>query len=298
MSPRVWALFVTVAVLWGIPYAFIKIAVDDGLSPGFLAWSRVLVAAVVLALISRASGVLGQVRGRSRWIAVYAMLEICVPFPLIGFGEQRVSSSLTAILIAAAPSFVAIIALKLVPGERMTGSRLVGLVVGLGGVVALVGLDVAGSGRELVGAGAILVATLGYALGPMVLTLKLADVDTRATMAGATMLGSVVLLPLAIAHPPDGVPSGDGLVAIVVLGLFCTAAAFVAYGRLVAGVGPGRASIVTYVAPVFATGLGVIALDEAVGVGAGVGLVLILVGSWLSTGGRLRRRTGTGVGGG
>ncbi|MEV4422352.1 DMT family transporter [Patulibacter sp. NPDC049589] len=290
MSVRAWGLFVTVAVLWGIPYAFIKIAVDDGISPGFLAWARVVLAAGVLLGVSAAAGILGQLRGRWRWIAAYALVEIAIPFPLIGFGEQRVSSSLTAILIAAAPSFVALLALRLVPGERITGTRLVGLVVGLGGVVALVGIDVAGSSRELVGAAAILLAALGYAVGPMILSRRLQDLDARATMAGATVVGGLLLTPLAIAHPPHEVPSGGGLAAIAVLGLLCTALAFVTYGRLVGDVGPGRASIVTYVAPVFATALGVIALDEHVGAGAAVGLVLILAGSWLSTGGRLRRR--------
>lgn len=250
---------------------------------------RVVVAFAVLLGISLAAGVLRQTRGRWRWILLYSLFEICIPFPLISFGAERVSSSLTAILIAAAPSFVALIALRLEPAERLTRTRLAGLLIGLAGVAALVGIDVAGSTRELVGAGAILFAALGYAAGPMVLSRRLQDVDTRATMAGATLIGTALLLPLAVAGAPDAVPSGGTLASIAVLGLLCTAAAFVTYGWLVADVGPGRASIVTYVAPVFAVALGVVALDEHVGPGAAVGLILILLGSWLSTGGRPER---------
>lgn len=290
MTARAWGLFALVSVLWGMPYAFTGIAVEDGISPVFLSWARVVVAATVLLGTSLAAGVLGQARGRLRWIALYAMFEICVPFPLIAFGQQRVSSSLTAILIAVAPAMVALLALRFAPGERLTRGRVVGLGVGLAGVVALVGIDVAGSPRELVGAGAILFAAAGYAAGPMVLSRRLADVDPRATMTVAALFGAVVLAAPGLATAPDATPSGDVVLAIVVLGLFCTALAFVTYGLLVATVGAGRATVVTYVAPLVATALGVVVLDERVGAGAAVGLVLILLGSWLSTGGRLRRR--------
>ncbi len=290
MSAKGWAAFLTVAVLWGIPYAFIKIAVEDGVPPIFLAWARIVLGAVVLLGLARAAGVLGQLRGRWRWVGVYAVLEISLPFPLIAFGETRVTSSLAAILIAAVPSFVALLALRFDPGERVSGLRLIGLAVGFGGVIALVGIDVSGSTRELVGALAILGAALGYAGGPMILARQFARADPRATMGASLGIAACVLTPFALLDVPDATPSSDALIAIVVLGLFCTAAAFVTFGRLIAEVGPSRASVITYVAPLFAVALGVVALDEAIGVGALVGLVLILLGSWLSTGGRLRRR--------
>ena len=98
MSLRGWALFAAMSVAWGVPYLFIKIAVDDGLSPGFVAWSRVALGALVLLPVALRSGAL---RGLPlRWLVAFAITEICIPFPLIGFGETRVSSSLAAILIA------------------------------------------------------------------------------------------------------------------------------------------------------------------------------------------------------
>lgn len=155
--------------------------------------------------------------------------------------------------------------------------------VGLAGVVALVGVDVAGEADELRGAGAILVAALGYAIGPMVLKRQLADMDARASMAGALVVASLALLPFAAADPPDAVPPGSALAALAVLGFVCTAAGLVGYGILVAEVGAGRALVVTYINPVVALALGIAFLDERPGVGSLVGLVLILVGSWLST---------------
>jgi drug/metabolite transporter (DMT)-like permease len=157
-------------------------------------------------------------------------------------------------------------------------------------VVALVGVDVAGRRDELFGALAILLAAFGYACGPMILTARLADLDTRAAMGMSLAAAAGVLTLPALLSPPDGTPSGEALASIVVLGLFCTAAAFVCWGLLVAEAGASRSSLITYVAPVVAIALGVAILDESVGLGAAVGLVLILTGSWLATGGRLPRR--------
>jgi drug/metabolite transporter (DMT)-like permease len=290
VSTRAWGGFFAVAVLWGIPYLFIRIAVDDGVPPVFLAWARVTMAAAVLLVLARRAGVLGSLRGRWRWVAAYAIAEIAIPFPLIGFGEQRVSSSLAAILIAAVPLIMTVLAIRMDPSERATGWRLVGLCVGLAGVVALVGIDVAGRADELVGALAILLAAAGYAVGPMLLKRDLSGLDARAVMGASLGIVAVVLAPLAAIEPPTRAPSAGALASIVVLGLLCTALAFVVFANLLAEIGPSRASVITYVAPVVAVALGVAVLGERPGVGAVAGLLLILAGSWLSTGGGLRRR--------
>src|SRR5262249_24781467 len=138
-STRGWAAFAAMSAVWGVPYLFIKVAVDDGISPAFVSFARVVIAAAVLLALGAHAGVLSSLRGRWRWLAVYAVAEIALPFPLIAAGEQRVSSSLAAILIACVPLMVAVIALRFDPSERVTGVRLVGLLVGLAGVVALVG---------------------------------------------------------------------------------------------------------------------------------------------------------------
>lgn len=287
MSARAWTAFAAVSFLWGVPYLFIKIAVDDGVPPAFLAWVRVVLGAAVLLAVAQAAGVLASLRGRLRWLAVFGVVEVAIPFPLIAAGELHVSSSLAAIIIATAPLFVALLALRFDSDERVGGTRLAGLLIGLTGVVALVGIDVAGQGEELLGAGAVLVAAFCYAVGPMVLKRHLADLDPRASMGAALAIAALALTPVVAVAPPTVVPSGEAVLSLAVLGLFSTAAAFVLYGMLVAEAGAGRALIITYVAPVVAVALGVAILGERPGAGAVAGLLLILAGSWLSTGGRL-----------
>ena len=121
----------------------------------------------------------------------------------------------------------------------------------------------------------------------MVLKRRLADLDPRASMGAALAVAAVVLTPAALIAPAAAAPSGEAIASLVVLGIFCTAAAFAFYGTLVAEAGPGRALVITYIAPVVAVALGVAVLGERPGAGAGAGLLLILAGSWLATGGRM-----------
>jgi drug/metabolite transporter (DMT)-like permease len=273
-----------------MPYLFIRVAVDGGLGPLFLAWSRISIGAVLVSAIAWRAGVLASLRGRWLWLLAYTVPEIVVPFPLIAAGERRVASSLTAIIIASVPLIIALLALRFEPSERVRGRRLGGLLLGFAGVVALVGVDVSGTGAELAGAAAILVAAVGYAIGPMIYKRKLADLDPRAAMAGALAIGGLILAPAGALDVPRAAPSPAALASLAVLAVFCTAAAFVIYGWLVAEVGPARASVITYVAPVLAVALGVIVLGERPGAGALGGLVAILTGCWLATGGRLPPR--------
>ena len=260
---------------------------DEGLSPAFISWSRVVMAAAVLLALAHRAGALRSLAGRGRWLAAYALLEIAIPFPLIAAGEEHVDSSLAAIIIASVPLLIAVLALRFDHAERATGSRLAGLLVGFTGVVVLVGVDVAGESDELLGAAFILLASVGYAAGPMILRRHLSDLDQRAVMAVALTIAAVFLTPITAVGLPSEPPSADAILSIVVLGLFCTAAAFVVFGRLIAEIGPGRALVITYVNPVVALALGMAVLGERPGAGAIAGLLLILAGSWLSTDGRL-----------
>jgi drug/metabolite transporter (DMT)-like permease len=290
MTRRAWLAFASISLIWGVPYLFIRIADQGGMTPFLLAWARVTLAALVLLALAWRAGTLGTLRGRGRWLLAYAVAEISIPFPAIAFGEQRVSSSLAAIMIAAVPLILAVLAFRFDPSERPTAGRALGLLVGFAGVIALVGIDVASSGRELVGAVAILFAALGYAIGPMVLKLRLAGLDARAAMGGSLGLASVLLLPFALADLPRRAPTAGAWVSVVLLGLLCTALAFVVFAGLIREAGTSRAAVITYINPVVAVGLGVTLLGEQPNAGDVAGLLLILAGSWLSTGGRMPPR--------
>jgi len=290
MSRRAWSAFAAVSVLWGIPYLFIKIADDHGMPPLVLAWGRVLLGAAVLLAIAGRAGTLASLRGRGRWLLAFAVLEIAIPFPLIALGETKVASSTAAIVIAAVPLIITLLVLRFEPSERVTGRRLGGLVVGFVGVAALVGVDVSGGGGELLGVGAILLAACGYASAPLILKRHLIDVDPTAVMAVCLTIAAAILTPFAIADWPNRAPSGGAFAAVAALGLLCTALALVLMAILIGAAGPARASVITYINPVIALGLGIVFLGESPGAGSLVGLALILVGSWISTRGSAQTR--------
>jgi drug/metabolite transporter (DMT)-like permease len=287
MTRRAWLAFAGCSVLWGVPYLFIRIAVRGGVPPALLACGRVSLAAVVLLTLAARAGTLPQLRGRWRAVIAYGVVEVSVPFPLIAAGEQRVSSSLAAIVVASVPLIGAVLALRFDHSERPTPLRAAGLIIGFVGVIVLMGLDATGSGRELLGAGAILVAAVGYAIGPMILKLKLGGVDPRALMGASLAAAAVVLAVPAVLSAPARTPTTGAIASVIVLGLVCTAAAFVVLAVLIREAGTSRALVITYINPVIAVALGVTLLGEQPGAGAVAGLLLILAGSWLSTGGRL-----------
>ena len=286
MSARAWVTFAAVSVLWGIPYLFIKIAVDD-LSPGFVAWGRVAIGAAILLPFAWRLRALEGLRGHLRPVVAYAACEIAVPFFLIAAGEQHVSSSLASILISTMPLMVALLALRFAPAERPTPRRLLGLVIGLGGVVALLGIDVAGHADELFGAACVLVATLGYATAPIIINRRLSEQHPLGPVSAGLLLATFALAPLAAVTAPDSMPPGGAIAAVVVLGVGCTAAGLVLFFVLITEAGPSRASVITYINPIVAVALGVTLLDERLGAAAVAGLLLILAGSWLATDGRL-----------
>jgi drug/metabolite transporter (DMT)-like permease len=286
MSARGWILFAAVSVIWGMPYLFIKLAVEE-MSPSLVAWSRLAIAAAVLLPIAWRLGALRGLGSRWRVLVAFGAVEMAVPWPLIGFGEVRISSSVTAILIATVPLVVALLAVRFDHSERPTPTRLGGMLIGFAGVAALVGIDIGGRTDELVGAAVVLGAAVCYAIGPMIVKRRLSDVDPLGPVAASLGVATLLLTPLAAADLPDEPLSAEALWSVIVLGLICSALAFLFFFRLIAEVGPGRATIITYINPVVALALGVAILDESVTAGAVVGLLLILAGSWLSTDGRL-----------
>ncbi len=286
MSASARTLFAADSVLWGIPYLFIKLAVED-LSPVMVAWGRILVAFAILLPYALHKGALRGLGKHWKPLLIYSIVEIVLPWPLIGFGEQRVSSGLAAILIAAVPLVVALMALRMDPDERAEGARLVGLVIGFAGVVVLLGFDVAGRPGELLGGLAILLAAVGYAAGPMIIKHRFGNLDPLGPVTASMGISALVLTPPALASAPASMPSSDTIISVVVLGLACSALAFLLFFALIGEVGPGRATVITYVNPVVAVALGVALLDESLAPSAVAGLLLILAGSWLSTGGRM-----------
>lgn len=286
MSRRGWLLFVAMGVIWGIPYLLIKVAVAE-LAPSTLVLVRTALAAALLLPIALARG---QVRPLlARWwpLVLFTVVEICIPWLLLGFAEQRLSSSLTGLLIAAVPLIGALIALGGPAGERLGARRSVGLLLGAAGVAALVGFEVgAGDSRAIAAIAGVVVC---YAVGPVILSRSLSDLPQLGTVALALGLAAVAYIPAGVAQAPSSWPSAEVVAAVVVLSVVCTALAFLLFFALIAEVGPARSVVITYVNPAVAVLLGVTLLDEPFTVVTAVGFTLILLGSVLATGRRRGR---------
>jgi drug/metabolite transporter (DMT)-like permease len=281
VSRRAWGLFAVVSLLWGMPYALIKVALRD-VSPAELAFLRVTIGFVVLAPHAWRSGAMSGLRGRLRPLFAYTVIELAFAWPLIGLGEQRISTSMTACLLAAVPLILALIAWR-VDHERPTQKRLGGLALGFVGVITLAGPESIGSLERLVGAGAVLAAAACYAIAPLIIKHHLADLDPVGPVTASFGIAALLLAPAALATAPARLPGAQAVAAVGVLGLACSAAAFVAFFTLIAQVGPARASLITYILPVVAGVIGVVFLGERLGPAAIFGAALIMAGSRLAS---------------
>ncbi|GER88769.1 membrane protein [Dictyobacter vulcani] len=287
MTRKGWILFIAISVFWGIPYFFIKIAVRE-LDPAVVVFARAIIGAMVLLPMVARQKALRSLLKHWPMVLLFSVIHMVGAFLLISYGEQHVSSSLTSLLIAANPIMVAVFALGFDKSERVTGLRLVGLLIGLVGLVVLLGFDVGGDSQMWFGAVLILLAAAGYAIGAMMLKHRpLVDLPRTAVAAGECSVTSIVLLPLILTRLPSSVPSAGVLVSLLILGLICTALALPTFFALIAEVGASRGTVITYVNPAVSVLLGVTILGEQLTLATVLGFVLIIAGSWISTTGSI-----------
>ena len=268
------------AFIWGIPYLFIKIAVGE-LTPASLVFLRAAIGTVLLLPLAAARKDLAPLVRQWKWIVIYTFVEVAAPWFFLSDAERRISSSLTGLLIAAVPSIGAVLAVLVGGHDRLDSRRIVGLALGFLGVAALVGLDVRAD--DLGAIGQVGIVALGYAIGPMIIERKLARLPSLGVVAASLGVTAVAYAPFGLAQLPATLPSASVLLAVAVLGVVCTALAFVLFFALVAEVGAPRATVITYVNPAVALALGVALLGEPFTLGIAIGFVLIVLGSILAT---------------
>jgi drug/metabolite transporter (DMT)-like permease len=292
-----WPLILTLAAAWGASYLFIKVGIDGGLPPGTLMASRALIAgAVLLAYLGITLGfrpALGQLRLAWRASIVLGLLNAAVPFWLVAWGEQHIDSSVAAIAQATVPMFSFLIGLRYLPHERISRTRIAGLVVGLAGVALVTGVAPAGNAWAVAGTLSVILASVFYASAGIYGQIKLRGTVSGPVLATGSMLaGALFLLPLAILRPPTSVPTARAILSLLLLALAGTALAQLILFRIIALFGARRLSLVTYLMPGFALVYGALILDETVPAAALAGLSLILLGVALGSGAlRLPRRT-------
>lgn len=288
MSRRGWILFAVMAVLWGIPYLFIKEAVDT-FTPFAVVAGRTLGGALLLLPFAIRSKALRPALKHWPWVRAFGAIEMAGPFLLLGHAEQTLPSGLTGLLVATVPLVAAII--SVIRGDRgvLRPLRLIGLLVGFAGVAVVVsghGFD-AGPGALLAIAEVLLVAVL-YAIAPFIVATKLGGVPALGSITIALGAVGLFYLPFALLVP-GGEPTVRSTVSLIALAVLCTALAFIVFFSLIDEVGPARAPLFTYVNPVVAIALGIIVLGEELTLGLVLGFPLVIIGCWLAaTGGRLR----------
>ncbi|MCW2541737.1 MAG: hypothetical protein JWN95_3462 [Frankiales bacterium] len=265
-------------VIWGLPYLFIRVAVEH-VTPGTLVVLRTGIAAAILLPVALVRGQVRPVLARWRQLLLFAVVELMIPWLLLSDAERKLNSSTAGLLVAAVPLIGAVIARLSPSAERTSRSQMAGLLVGLIGVASLVGLDF--SHLNLYSVGQIAVVAVGYALGPVLLARWLSDLPALGVMSVALTVTAVGYSPFLIFQPPTDV-SLKVAGSVLVLAVVCSAAAFLLFFELIAAIGPSRATVITYVNPAVAVALGVTILGDELTIGMLIGFPLILLGSVLA----------------
>ena len=282
MSRRGLILFLALGVAWGIPYLLIKVAVGE-LSPAMVVFSRSALASVLLLPLAFARGDVAPVLRRWPVLLIYTLVEIIVPWYCLSSAEEQLPSSIAGLLIASVPLVSIGVAFLLGRGVRLSLTNWLGIAVGMGGVAAIVGLDVGGS--HIGPLAKMAVVAIGYAVGPAILGHWLSDVPAIGVVALSLTITAVVYVPIVLLSGgfPDAWPSAKVISSVVTLAVVCSATAFLLMIALIAQIGPVRTTAITYVNPAVAMLAGAIFLNEKLTVWAILGLVLVLVGSYLVT---------------
>ena len=282
MTRRGALLFAAMCVIWGIPYLMIRVAVRE-LVPVTMVFLRTGLAAALLVPLAARRGELRPLLGRWRPLLAYTAIEVALPWLLLGHAETRLTSSLTGLLIAAVPLVGALIVTLSGERARLGLRRWLGLLVGIVGVGAIVGLDV--GQIDLVALGEVALVAVCYAVGPLILARRMGGLPALGIVAASLAVSALFYAPLAAVNWPTAFPSAHVVESVLGLAVVCSAAAFLIFFALIREVGPLRATVITYVNPAVAAVLGVTLLNERLTVGMVIGFSLVLAGSILATGG-------------
>jgi drug/metabolite transporter (DMT)-like permease len=285
MSRRGWLLFFMTGLLWGIPYLFIKVAVDPdgGFSPAIVVCLRTAIGAAILLPWAIRQKTLGDAIRGIRYVAPYAVLEMIGPWILIGTAEQKISSGLAGLLVASVPIWATIFASLKGDKTVWQRKRLFGIAIGFVGLVLVVGIESIKGGSDPLSILMVLIASIAYAYAVMFVQSGLPGVSGVAINGVAMLITAIFYLPFTVVQWPSHHINQSAIWSVVALGIFSSGIAFAIFFILVDIIGVARASLVTYLNTAFAVVLGVIILGEPITTGIIIGLPLVLLGSYLAS---------------
>jgi len=271
------------AMIWGIPYFLIRVAVKE-FEPAVVVFGRTLFAAVALVILARRAGAVRAALARWPYVLAFALMEMAIPWILLTTAEQHLASGLTALIIASVPIVGTIVAYLLGDRAALSVVRLVGIACGLGGVALLVGRDLSSNhAPPLWSIIEVLIVCVCYASAPFLADRRLADVPSVGVIAVSLTIVTIIYAPIAAFSLPSHAPRATAVMAVLGLAVVCTGLAFIVFFRLIEEVGPARAGLITFANPVVAIALGAVFLDELITVATVCGFVLVIAGCWLAT---------------
>lgn len=286
MSRKGLLLFLACGFAWGIPYFFIRIAVEH-FSPESIILVRVVIGSLVLLPLAIKQGALKPALKKWPWILLFAVIEMGIPWLLVNTAQQHIASGLAGLLIATVPFFATLIGYFYMGDQSLKHPKTIaGLLIGFAGIALLVGVDTINGDIKPVWVLAVVAAALGYAIAPAVMTVKAKEIPSSGVNALAlAMVAVIYAVPAGVLKLPAEIaanPPIEAWLALGVLGLVCSAIAFILFFALMREVGSARATLITYLNTVVAIGLGVLFLAEPITLGMIIGFPMVLLGSWFA----------------
>lgn len=282
MSRRGWLLFSLVGVLWGIPYLFMKVAVEE-LSIAVIVFSRLAIGAALLVPIAIHQGAFRNIRPHMKNVLFYAILEMVIPWTLITNAQRSLSSGVVALLVATVPIWATLFAHHTGDSTAAHRVRIIGIAIGLIGIVLIVGIESVSDFNNSWALLQVLIAAAAYAWATNMISRKVTDVPGVAINGIAMTASALLFAPFALANVPLTAPSLNAVLATIGLGVLSSGIAFWVFFIVLDEIGPARASLVVYPNTAVAVLLGVILLDEPITLAILVGLPLVLVGSFFAS---------------
>jgi drug/metabolite transporter (DMT)-like permease len=283
MTRKGLLLFIAAGIAWGLPYLFIRVAVEHFSTPTII-FARTLIGAAVLLPLAIKQDAIKPALKAWPWVVAFALIEMAGPWWLITEAERSISSGLAGLLVATVPFFALILALIWLKDRSVLHPKtLIGLAIGFVGIILLVGIDTFAGHIELLPVLMMIAASIGYAIAPMMVSQKAGDVPTIGVISLSMALVAVLYAPSSFATLPAEIaanPPIEGWIALLVLGAVCSALAFVIFFALIKQIGSARSTLITYVNTAVAIALGIIFLGEPLTAGIAVGFPLVLLGSW------------------
>jgi drug/metabolite transporter (DMT)-like permease len=282
MSKRGWLLFALIGILWGVPYLFMKVAVEE-LSIAVIVFARLAIGATLLMVIALRQRALVKLRPYVKYILFYAVLEMVIPWTLITNAQRELSSGVVALLVATVPIWATLFAHHTGDSTAAHRTRIAGISIGLLGIILIVGIESFSDFGNAFSLIQVLIASASYAWAVNMVTRKVHGVSGVAINGIAMLAAAILFAPFALINAPKATPSLSVILATIGLGILCSGIAFWVFFIVLEEIGPARASLVVYPNTAVAVLLGIALLGEPITLAIMIGLPLVLIGSYFAS---------------